>query len=143
MCQWLRIKCAKEEIERCNVEVRRLHTAIVDEHQHFGLILNSLADDSLFKVAVEEHCARCRLINFQLLAHISQIYALSGFTGVASPSTRKGAVSRLEQDSVLPEAPEDDADDADDAADAPNEVDDLQQDIGTLVEYLSDLVLTR
>lgn len=144
MRQWLRIKRAKEEIERCNVEVRRLHTAIIDEHQHFNLILNSLADDSLLKVAVEEFCARRRLINFQLLARISQIYALSGFTGVASPGTRKGAVlSRMEQDSALPEAPEDDADDADDAADAPNEVDDLQQDIGTLVEYLSDLVLTR
>ncbi|KAG1851367.1 hypothetical protein F4604DRAFT_1883575 [Suillus subluteus] len=144
MHQWLRIKRAKEEIEHCNVEVRRLHTAIIDEHQHFNLILNSLADDSLLKVAVEEFCARRRLINFQLLARISQIYALSGFTGVASPGTRKGAVlSRMEQDSALPEAPEDDADDADDAADAPNEVDDLQQDIGTLVEYLSDLVLTR
>jgi hypothetical protein len=140
MRQWLHIKCAKEEIEHCNVEVQCLHTAIVDEHQHFSLILNSLADDSLLKVAVEGFCARCCLINFQFLARISQIYALSGFTGVTSPGMRKGAVSRMEQDSVLPEAPKDDADDA---ADAPYEVDDLQQDIGTLVEYLSDLVLTR
>ncbi|KAG2154474.1 uncharacterized protein EDB93DRAFT_1102246 [Suillus bovinus] len=99
MRQWLRIKRAKEEIERCNVEVWRLHTAIIDEHQHFNLILNSLADNSLLKVAVEEFCACRCLINFQLLARISQIYALSGFTGVASPGTRKGVVlSHMEQD---------------------------------------------
>lgn len=89
MQQWLHIQCAKEEIERCNVEVRRLHTFIVDEDWHFTRVLSSLEELPLY-FTVQEFCTHRRLVNSQLLDRIFQIYALSSFSGVASPGLRKG-----------------------------------------------------
>jgi hypothetical protein len=48
MRQWLCIQHAKEEIERCNVEVWCLHTFIVDEDWHFTRVLSSLEESPLY-----------------------------------------------------------------------------------------------
>ncbi|KAG1852587.1 hypothetical protein C8R48DRAFT_749778 [Suillus tomentosus] len=83
MCQYLCIKRAKEEIVRCNVEARRLHTAILDEEAMFSHILKSLEDDGeLIYWIVKDHCTHRRLVNTQLLGHISQLHLMEGFTGI-------------------------------------------------------------
>ncbi|KAG1785411.1 uncharacterized protein HD556DRAFT_1435133 [Suillus plorans] len=147
MRQWLRIQRAKEEIERCNVEVRRLHTSIVDEDRHFTRVLSSLEDSPLY-FAVQEFCTHRRLVNSQLLDRIFQIYALPGFSGVASPGLRKGRVDLDGEgdgmDGILVgHEHEHDRDGDDETIEALDDEGDDMQDIGTLVEYLSDLALTH
>ncbi|KAG1802115.1 uncharacterized protein HD556DRAFT_1429739 [Suillus plorans] len=133
--QWLRIERAKEEIERCNVEIRRLHTAIIDEDSLFTQCLASLAAEHVIEhVAVYEYCSRRRLINMQ-------IHSLPGFSGSNSAGIRKGSRGRTTEDIALSSSDEVEHDD--DAAPAVDEVEELTQDIGTLIEYLSDLTLYR
>lgn len=84
------MKRAREELDRCNVESRRLLTAILDEHNLFIEILQTLeADNSTLHGAVTEYCTRRRRIN--ILHRISKIHALHGFTGNPSYVQRKGA----------------------------------------------------
>lgn len=84
--QHRRIKRAKEEIIRLNVEVRRLHTAIVDEDADMRKTVTQLIQEkSPLLPVVEEHCLRRRCINNRLLTRIHQIYALEGFTGTRGP----------------------------------------------------------
>ncbi|KJA13225.1 hypothetical protein HYPSUDRAFT_123579, partial [Hypholoma sublateritium FD-334 SS-4] len=45
MKQDLRIKRAHEEITRCNIEIRRVHTSILDEHEHFKRRLQDLKSE--------------------------------------------------------------------------------------------------
>lgn len=86
MHQYLRIQRAKEEIIHCNVEARRLHTAILDEEAMFLRILKSLEDDrELIYWIVKDYCTRRRLVNAQLLGRISQLHLMEGFTGYTLP----------------------------------------------------------
>lgn len=147
MRQWLRIQRVKEEIERCNVEVRHLHTSIVDEDWHFTCVLSSLEDSPLY-FAVQEFCTHRRLVNSQLLDRIFQIYALPGFSGVASPGLRKGQVDLDGEGDgmngiLVGHEHEYDCDGDDETIEVLDDEGDDMQDIGTLVEYLSDLALTH
>ncbi|KAG1783667.1 hypothetical protein EV702DRAFT_958482 [Suillus placidus] len=146
MQQWLHIQHAKEEIERCNVEVRRLHTFIVDEDWHFTCVLSSLEESPLY-FTVQEFCKHRRLVNSQLLNRIFQISALPGFSGVASPGLRKGQVDLDVEgdgmDSILAGHEHQHEHDGDDETiEMIDDKGDDMQDIGTLVEYLLDLALT-
>ncbi|KAG1835645.1 hypothetical protein EV424DRAFT_1468103 [Suillus variegatus] len=139
--QWLQIECAKEEIEQCNVEIRHLHTAIIDEDSLFTQCLASLAAEHVIEhVAVYEYCSCRRLINMQVLHRISKIHSLPGFSGSNSAGIRKGSRGHTTEDIALSSS---DEVEHDDAAPAVDEVEELTQDIGTLIEYLSDLTLYR
>ncbi|KAG2361431.1 hypothetical protein BDR07DRAFT_1451611 [Suillus spraguei] len=62
--QYLRIQCAKEEITHCDVEVRRLHTAVVVENKAFACILDVFkTSNSPIFVAMHEHCTHQCHIN--------------------------------------------------------------------------------
>ncbi|KAG1884774.1 hypothetical protein F4604DRAFT_1919295 [Suillus subluteus] len=138
--QWLWIERAKEEIEQCNVEMRRLHTTIIDEDAQFTKCLASLAAEQVIThVAVSEYCSHRRLINMQVLHCISKIHLLPGFSGSNSAGIRKGSRGRTTEDIALSSSDEVEHDD--DAVPAVEEVEELTQDIGTLIEYLSDLTL--
>ncbi|KAG1887413.1 uncharacterized protein F5891DRAFT_967298 [Suillus fuscotomentosus] len=140
--KWLWINRAKEEIDRCNVEIRRLHTAIIDEDTFFTQCLASLAaEQAIEHVAVYEYCSHRRLINMQVLHRISKIHLLPGFSGLISAGIRKGSRGRTTEDIALSSSNEVEYDD--DSAPAVDEVEELTQDIGTLIEYLSDLTLHR
>ena len=94
MKQDLRIKRAKEEIVRCNVEIQRLHTAIRDEHRAFLHLLNSLKEQgSIIYGAVREYVSLRQQVNFQILARLEKIYSLPGFTGDHTAGVRKGTTS--------------------------------------------------
>ncbi|KAG1837662.1 hypothetical protein F4604DRAFT_1885677 [Suillus subluteus] len=135
MRQYLRIQHAKEEIIRCNVEAHRLHTAILDEEAMFSHILKSLEDDGeLIFFIVKDYCTCRRLVNTQLLGRISQLYLMEGFTGDTLPGTRIGQSSpALPLD--LQVQPLDDEDTPGNI----DEDDEVQGDIETLIEYISEL----
>ncbi|KAG2156989.1 hypothetical protein DEU56DRAFT_905664 [Suillus clintonianus] len=143
MRQHQRIQRAHEEVLRCNVEIRRLHSAILDEQRHFKKVIRELeaAAGSPLLVAVQEAAKIRTLVNHQLLICITQVYSLPGFTGNPSPGIREGAVA--EEDPVNDDLePHDELNEphSDNEADALEE-DDLCTDIGTVVEYISDLAL--
>lgn len=120
-----RVERAREEIERCNVELRRLNTAITDETAQLRSVLDHLRDNhNVMYRPVDEFCQRRFRINEQVTSHIQQAFMLEGFTGDPSIGQRKGtsaAVDRADRTSRTPGMPgqrmmgagEDDDDDAD------------------------------
>jgi hypothetical protein len=61
MRQSLRIKHAHEEVHRCNIELRRLHSFIAAENHHFEVTLQCLkAESSTIYHAVKEFTT-CRI----------------------------------------------------------------------------------
>lgn len=94
MKQARRIERAQEEIERCNVEARRLHTSIRDEEAHFLDVLARLkAEQSRVYGAVAEYCERRRNINARHLDQLEKLYKLKGFTGIPYPGTHNHAAA--------------------------------------------------
>ncbi|KAG1737240.1 hypothetical protein EDB19DRAFT_1895912 [Suillus lakei] len=143
MHQHQRIQQAHEEILHCNVEIRRLHSAILDEQHHFKKVIGELeAAVWPLLVVVQEAAKIHTLVNHQLLICITQVYSLPGFTGNPSTGIREGAVA--EEDPVNDDLePHDELNEphSNDDGDALEE-DDLCTDIGTVVEYISDLAHT-
>ena len=88
MKQWRRICRAREETIRCNVEIRRLHTSIVDEGRFFDKILAQSAVLGPIHGAVKDFITQRTHVNNRLLLKISKIYDLEGFSGTASPGVR-------------------------------------------------------
>ncbi|KAL4259837.1 CxC1-like cysteine cluster associated with KDZ transposases domain-containing protein [Pleurotus pulmonarius] len=135
-----RLKRAHEELDRCNVESRRLLTAILDEHNLFIKILSTLeADNSPFHGAVTEYCTRRRRINNDILHRISQIHALHGFTGNPSYGQQKGAsspssISTLGVHDLRGDAVDDDNMEGSDSSD-----DEGDRDMDGLVNFISHL----
>ncbi|KAF8170782.1 hypothetical protein BJ912DRAFT_860927 [Pholiota molesta] len=89
MKQYHRICRAREELTRCNVEIRRLHTSIVDEAVLFRELLAQF--DSLSNPivgAVKDEIVLRTRINENLLEKLSQIYSLEGYSGNPTPGTR-------------------------------------------------------
>ena len=85
------VRRAREEIERCNIEVRRLFTSIHDEtrRQHVTLGVLGRQGSPNFG-AVKEYFTRRRRVNALLLAQIQQVFDLDGFTGDRRLGYRKG-----------------------------------------------------
>lgn len=141
-----RIRRAREEITRLNVEVRRTHTAIRDEDVFFSQLLVSLDTAHVLRGAVARFVRRRRLINMQILARIRQIYMLPGFTGTPMLGIRLG--SRPPGDhSTSPESLTSrtdlfDLDDERHDADEDDDIDDdTRGDVGHIVEFISELAV--
>ncbi|KDQ18591.1 hypothetical protein BOTBODRAFT_71761, partial [Botryobasidium botryosum FD-172 SS1] len=82
MKQHLRVRRAREEIVRCNIEIRRLHTFIVDENSSLQKTLGGLQDSGdIWFGPFQEYCMFRRRVNDCILARIAQTYQLAGFTG--------------------------------------------------------------
>ncbi|KAJ3833909.1 hypothetical protein F5878DRAFT_545718 [Lentinula raphanica] len=94
MMQVRRVSRAREEILRLNVELRRLHTSIVDEEQHFDVVLQRLeSSGSPLHSPVLEYVQRRMGVNKLLLARIRNTYALPGFTGTPYAGTRESSIA--------------------------------------------------
>ncbi|KAG6884212.1 hypothetical protein C0992_006742, partial [Termitomyces sp. T32_za158] len=90
MKQDLKVQRAREELIRCNVEIRRLHTAIVDEHNLFSELLPKIQmTNSCIYGAVNDFVTYRRHVNNHLLNKIHRIYSLRGYTGTSTPGTKK------------------------------------------------------
>ncbi|KAI5984616.1 hypothetical protein EDD15DRAFT_2390391 [Pisolithus albus] len=101
MKQTLRVQRAHEEVIRCNIEIRRLHTAIVDEHRLFDSVLKKLETESSPIIgAMAEHCQHRRRINAHILACLQRIYVMNGFSGNATPGVRDGAPPSVQSPTV-------------------------------------------
>ena len=136
MKKYQRVKRAREEIIRCNIEVRRLRTSIVDENVQFTNILARLKNEnSRLLGPVGEYIHRRRGVNTLLLARILQIHELKGFTGEKTVGVRKGAETATE-DSLTPAVSTETEDDGQEDAD-----DEITGQIGGLVDYIAQLAV--
>ncbi|OCH83864.1 hypothetical protein OBBRIDRAFT_815682 [Obba rivulosa] len=126
-----RIARAREELQRCNVEVRRLHTAIEDENGQLHAVLDVLQKERHpMHGAVADYAKHRIRVNKSLLSCIGQIYKLEGFTGGSSvPVGSDDTVESL--DSTREE------DDAEDLLDT--EGDDEHGHIDGIVDYIAEL----
>lgn len=87
----MRIKRAREEITRCNIELRRLHTAIFDEERHFKAVLaRAKASGTMLFDVILDYCTRRRRVNAYILSWVAKTFALDGFTGDTSLGRRRG-----------------------------------------------------
>ena len=89
-----RIAHAREELDRLNLEVRRLHTAIRDDDILYTNVAASLDCNNHLRGAIIDFATRQRRIDEQVLTRIYQVYSLPGFTGVRGPGTRAGNALR-------------------------------------------------
>ncbi|KAG6894797.1 hypothetical protein C0995_013695 [Termitomyces sp. Mi166 len=88
-----KLKHACKEIIQCNVEVRWLHTPIVNEEHHFTKCLLEIKDvGTPIYGAVEDFVTQRCHVNAALLIRISHIYSLPGFTSVLRPGIKKGSM---------------------------------------------------
>ncbi|KAJ3757668.1 hypothetical protein EV360DRAFT_45540 [Lentinula raphanica] len=136
MKQHRRVLRAKEEIVRCNVEIRRLHTFIVDEEKHFDQVLERLHQTPIYHPVHDFIRRRCA-VNHLLLSRLYQTQALPGFTGHQSPGKRKGSV----ENSTAPEVqnlPDPDSDGDDDSNDADDEE---AERLGAFVDVIANLTV--
>lgn len=106
-----RIKRAREELGRLNVEVRRVRTAIRDENRLFTKVIRSIPQSDPLRGAVTDFATRRRRINRQTMVRVRQVYALRGFTGVKTPGIRLGSRSAP---TAIPSDGDDDDDDGED-----------------------------
>jgi hypothetical protein len=145
--QYLRIQRAHEEILRCNVEIRRLHTAIVDEHKRFDTVLDHLrCVDHPIRGAVLEYTMRRRCTNDHILARIQQTFDLDGFSGDKSVGIRKGTLvlassSNMGSSGVIKEICAINQDVEEDNVVDVDDDDEANGDIGGLVDYVSNLAI--
>ncbi|KAI0683812.1 hypothetical protein C8T65DRAFT_594666, partial [Cerioporus squamosus] len=91
-----KIHRAREEIKRCNVEIRRVHSAIVLENKKLdSAVKTSREERNPIAGAIADYSNRRQAVNARLLAVIAQIHALPGFTGIRTPGRRKGASTEV------------------------------------------------
>ncbi|KAJ3476368.1 hypothetical protein NLI96_g11204 [Meripilus lineatus] len=95
---------AQEEITRCEIEARQLHTAILDEDWHFKQVLVHLrVSQDIILIAVQDFITWRLQINSRILADLQQMFSLQGFTGDPTP---RQPVSSLFKESSVPSTPE-------------------------------------
>lgn len=134
-----RVERAKEEIIRCNIELRRLHTSIVNE----GILLRQTlqrikSEKRSIYGAVEAYVTRRLRINNLILVSVRQAQSLDGFSGEKTIGRRVSAVTNApiasDVDEQSDEHEEDDDDEWFDIDD-----DDNGDVVGNFVNYISDL----
>ncbi|KAI0749268.1 hypothetical protein C8Q80DRAFT_1269169 [Daedaleopsis nitida] len=98
-----KIERSREEIERCNIEVCRLHTSVLEENVALDkAVASSKNDRHALAGAIEDFAKRRKCVNTRQMASISKIYALPGFSGNPTPGRRKGSsISILSSDASL------------------------------------------
>lgn len=139
-----RVKRAREEIERCHVAVRRLYTAIHDEDDDFEKVLSRLrTGDPLIYGAVHDFVTRRRLVNNLLLSRLALLTDSPNYLGDRSRGVRVGSsrgtegLGQLSGDNVRMADGLDDNDDNDEELG----VDEMDEQVGQLVDYVSELAL--
>lgn len=135
MKQHRRIQCAREEIVHCNIEIRRLHTSILDENKHFEEVLARLQGTIIWH-PIQSYVRRRRAVNQLLLSRIYETHALPGFTGDRTPGIRKGSVQGSSAPGEMPpRLPNPDSDSEDDGEGDEELVDKMD----SLVDFFSNL----
>jgi hypothetical protein len=132
---------AEEEVQRLNVKICCLHTAIRDEQVFFCKVCACHQDTNDPMFSAVKNFTELRKHISELLSCIHQIYALDGFTGVHGPELRVGSALPLDNDQDEPKIHIANNNQAID-----KEVDVLENDkeqnmLGHLVEFLTSLAI--
>jgi hypothetical protein len=145
MRQVQRIKRAQEEIYNCNIEVRRLHTHILDESADLKKVVDNLkAQNHPVTGAVEDFALRRHRTNAFLLTRIHAIHGLVGFSGDRTPGIRVGRVDELArstEDIVSPNKEVIEEEDDDHEYDCLDEDDEARGEYEGLVDFVSEMSL--
>lgn len=150
--QHLRIKRAREEIVRLNVEIRRVVTHIADEDRLLDKTLQTLVENNdVLAAAFADFAVRRKRINAQVRVRLVETSELKSFSGTVKEGWRKGvpredvamavntSVERVEdineQEEVL----------LDDRAPSPDldEDDEAGEQAISMVDYVADLSSVR
>ena len=133
--RFFRVRRAHEEIQRCNIEIRRLFTSIYDEtRQHSDTLEALIGQKSPIFGAVNEYSTRRRRVNAQLLGQIQQVFDLDGFTGDRTLGHRKGS-QVTQEDGELCRYDNVDDDDAES-----EDADDIENDqINSILDFVTSL----
>ena len=142
MKQMFHVQCAHEAVTQCNIEIQCLHTAIMDEHQLFDVVLKKLEDKtSPILGAMIEFFQCCRHINTHILACLQYTYSMNRFSGHATPGIQEGTplpVQSTTIDDILQEAHSHLDEDT-----AEQDEEDLREEateaVGRIVSYLTEL----
>lgn len=139
-----KVRRAKEEIIRANVEIRRLATSIADERPHWLVRIASTAevDPYLSEQLHAAFIARQR-VNTVHLTRLHAIACLPGFTGTLCCGIRLGGTpSDVEMSAESLEAyPEDPDADGDDDVDIEMN-DELNRDMLKLADFLENMAIS-
>ncbi|KAK7434985.1 hypothetical protein VKT23_019890 [Stygiomarasmius scandens] len=155
MKKYHRVSRAREEIVRCNVELRRLHTHIDHEDWHFSAVLDQVQHQPI-SGPVHDYVKRRRRINQYLLERIQETYDLEDFSGTLTPGVRSSAdanpilhVQSSSEASSLPstDPPCDDknkeriSDDSDSDDDNLQDNDYLNDNLSSMVDFISNITI--
>lgn len=133
-----RIARAREELERCNVEIRRLFTSIRDEESLMTKTLSDYSGDVLYP-AILDYVTLRRNVNRLLLHHIHTIFGMRGYQGSKTCGTRAGS-SADPIDVDIPDLPIEEQPESDDDNDEEEgEHDGIQDDLSGLIQYVASL----
>jgi hypothetical protein len=108
MKQHLKVARAEEEIIRCEVEARRLHTYIHDQALFFEDLITSKADSEPAPVvhALTQYANHRRRLNEHVMRDLSKLFAHPRYAGDRNPGVREGCTpapaSSLRSDVTLP-----------------------------------------
>lgn len=138
MKQASRIKRAKEEIENCNFEIRRLFTHILDENKDLRELDERLDQEGDAIVgAVNEYSIRRRRANAFILTRVFDTFNLIGYSGEKTPGLRIGrapSVDSLQDHSSVNQDGFEDEDEDENELDEEN-----AEDRHGIVEYMIEL----
>jgi hypothetical protein len=96
-----RIKRAREELERLDIKIARVYSAIQDEHKHFKKLLSNLktANDPLHTL-VQDFCLRQSRVNQVVLSKLHDIVSLSEYGGPGLRQRRRKGEEERPQDTM-------------------------------------------
>jgi hypothetical protein len=99
--KYLHLQRAKEEIERLNVEIRRLHTSICDERIFMEETIDRLArSDHPLTPELHKRWLSRSLVNTIHMSRLNRIFELPYFTGIRSAGVRCGGAPRCEESDI-------------------------------------------
>jgi hypothetical protein len=108
----LKILRAQEEIERLNIEVKRLATWMVDDEAHLQATIKKLeGTEPLLAKAVTEFASDQKRVNSCLRATLEDIYQLEGYTGDHDIGQKGGCKGEPEASTNVPDTDSEFSDD--------------------------------
>ncbi|TFY51826.1 hypothetical protein EVJ58_g10360 [Rhodofomes roseus] len=141
-----RLDRAREELKHCQVEALRLYTSIADELDAFTSALIRLrAEGSPLWGAAKEYCARRLAVNTRHISRLEQLASLDGFSAVLQRGHRKGTSPVASNPAASPPSESlsdmvgtsSRAQDIDKEDEGDSDDDELEGDIGALVDFIA------
>ncbi|KZO93751.1 hypothetical protein CALVIDRAFT_485477, partial [Calocera viscosa TUFC12733] len=134
MTQWLLVRCAKEEIKRLNIEIRRLWTALHVEPKEMLQRIEQVQAEGNMLLAAEMSLRLVRRLEVDkhLRQRILMIFQLDGFSGDRSVGIRMGHYGQAPETmsmNMLPKPKVEIDEEWEDVADADGPEDDLDDDV--------------